>query len=167
MLKKDLQEFSAVFQDIKEKCPIIVAGDRNNYNAMMVNWGGFGHLWNKRVAFIFIRKSRYTYEFLEKYPNFTINFVDLNPTIMKTFGSLSGRDIDKFAATGLHPCLDIDKNLYSISEANQVLKCTKLLAIDLTKASFVAEDIVRPFYAQDEDLHILYIAEIKEYLVKE
>ena len=34
-------------------------------NTMTASWGGTGILWNKPVAFIFIRPQRYTYELIE------------------------------------------------------------------------------------------------------
>lgn len=166
MLKKSIDDFNSIFLDIKDKCPIIVVGNKDNYNAMMVNWGGFGHLWNKKVCFIFVRKNRYTYEFMENFNTFTINFLDLTPQIIDYFGTKSGRDFDKFKETNLHASIDIDRNLRSIAEANQVLKCNKLCAIDLSKASFMLPEIVEKFYKND-DMHVLYIAEIKEYLIKE
>ena len=34
-------------------------------NTITASWGGFGVLWGKNVAFIFIRPQRYTKEFVE------------------------------------------------------------------------------------------------------
>lgn len=164
MLKQNVENFSDVFAQIRDGKPVLLAGDKTENNAMMVNWGGIGYLWNKRVCFIFVRKERYTTKFLQKYPDFTLNFLDLNEQIIDAFGRKSGKDIDKFAVTGLHKCIDIDKNLCSIAEAKQVLKCHTLMKIDLTKNEFFNEVIQKEFY-NSNDLHILYIAEITNFAI--
>ena len=53
---------------------LVTAGNEEKFNTMTANWGGVGYLWNRPVAFIFIRPQRYTYEFVEKYENFTLTF---------------------------------------------------------------------------------------------
>ena len=35
-------------------------------NTMTASWGGLGRLWNKDVAFAFIRPQRYTMELVDK-----------------------------------------------------------------------------------------------------
>ena len=45
---------------------LITSGNREKANALTASWCGLGFLWGKNVAFIFIRKSRYTKEFIDK-----------------------------------------------------------------------------------------------------
>ena len=166
MIKKDLKEFSDIFNKIKDGCPILVCGNKDDYNAMTINWGGFGYLWDKNVAFIFVRKDRYSYNFSEKYDNFTLSFLEnQSPHIKEIFGLKSGKDIDKFKASNLHPCLDIDNNMISVSEAKMVLKLKKLVSIDLEKSNY-SSLIIKEFY-NDKPYHMLYICEIKQFLVGE
>ena len=40
---------------------LISSGSDGNFNTMTASWGGSGYLWNKKVCFVFIRPSRYTY----------------------------------------------------------------------------------------------------------
>ena len=42
---------------------LVTAGDSESFNTMTISWGGLGVLWNKPVAFTFIRPQRYTFEF--------------------------------------------------------------------------------------------------------
>ena len=66
MLKKKLEEFNHnIFQNFKDVCPILTCGDQNGFNSMLVSWGGLGVLWGKNVAFVFVRHSRHTYNFIE------------------------------------------------------------------------------------------------------
>ena len=71
---------------------------------MTASWGGIGWLWNKTVAFVFIRPERYTYEFVEKNDYLTLSFLgEENKKIHAVCGSKSGRNIDKVKETGLKP----------------------------------------------------------------
>ena len=45
---------------------LVTAGTKDNFNMMTASWGGIGWLWNKPVAFIFIRPERYTYPLVEQ-----------------------------------------------------------------------------------------------------
>ena len=54
------------FTKIGKEWMLITAGNEDNFNTMTASWGGLGVLWNKNVAFTFIRPSRYTHEFTEK-----------------------------------------------------------------------------------------------------
>ncbi len=74
---------------------LITAGVLENFNMMTASWGGMGYLWNKPVAFIFVRPERYTYEFIEKSDYFTLSFLGKLRKVYNICGSKSGRDIDK------------------------------------------------------------------------
>ncbi|MBC7124160.1 MAG: flavin reductase family protein, partial [Bacteroidales bacterium] len=55
---------------------LILAGSKEKHNSMTASWGGFGILWNKPVAFVFIRPQRYTLQFVEQNDYFTLNFFE-------------------------------------------------------------------------------------------
>lgn len=166
MLKIDIKKFDKnVFTEIDKKWGIITAGDKFvGFNGMTVSWGGFGIMWNKPVAFIFVRKSRYTHEFLDKSNSITIAFLsDEFKNAKALFGSKSGRDLNKYEASGLHPVFEPDFNGYYPKEADYVFKMKVLYDTDLEN---MPEDIQNKFYPTN-DLHTMYICEIKEYLIKE
>ncbi len=166
MLKVGIEKFNQnVFTEIDNKWGIITAGDKTTgYNAMTVSWGGFGIMWNKPVGFIFVRKSRYTHDFLDKSNSITISFLsDEYKKEKALFGSKSGRDINKFEATNLHPVFEPDYNGYYIKESDYVFKMKKIYECDLKN---LPEDIKNKFY-ETNDIHTMYICEIKEYLIKE
>ena len=50
------------FTKIGSEWMLFTSGNREKANALTASWGGLGFLWGKNVAFIFIRKSRYTKE---------------------------------------------------------------------------------------------------------
>ena len=63
-----------VFDWVRKECFLVTAGSPASYNSMTAGWGGFGVLWGRDVASIYVRNTRYTYEFLEKEPYFTLSF---------------------------------------------------------------------------------------------
>ena len=168
MLKKNLKEFNSnIFTLFDKKWAIVTAGDKNvGFNGMTVSWGGFGIMWNRPVAFIFVRKSRYTHEFLDKSSSITISFLsDEYKEAKVLFGRESGRDVNKFEKAGLHPVFEPDFNGYYPKEAEYVFKMKSLYNIDLSTDN-MPENIKNNFYPTN-DIHTMYICEIKEYLVKE
>lgn len=168
MLKKNINEYKLnAFNEIGNKWPILIAGDaKNGYNGMTVSWGGIGVIWGKNVAYLFVRESRYTYEFIEKSDSVTLSFLSDDYKDAKAlFGSKSGRDLNKFEATGLHPCLDVDMSCYYVAEAEYCFKMKKLYSVDLPYES-LDQDILDRYYPNG-DMHRMYVCEIKQYLVKE
>ena len=54
------------FEMIGKDWLLITAEKDGKVNTMTASWGGVGVLWNKKVAYIFIRPQRYTKEFVEE-----------------------------------------------------------------------------------------------------
>jgi flavin reductase (DIM6/NTAB) family NADH-FMN oxidoreductase RutF len=168
MLKKDITSFNTdIFTLFDKKWAIITAGDKTaGFNAMTVSWGGLGTLWNKSVAYIFVRKSRYTHEFLEKSDSITISFMNEKyRNEMALFGRKSGKDIDKFKETNLHPSFEPDYNGYFVAEADCVLKCKKIMSTDIEYDKL--PDYIKTDFYPDKDIHTMYVVEVKQFLVNE
>ena len=99
---KDLKE--NFFEAIGKEWMLVPAGTKEKVNTMTASWGGIGWLWNKPVAFVFVRPERYTYEFIEKSDYLTLSFLgEENKKIHAVCGSKSGRNTDKVKETGLKP----------------------------------------------------------------
>jgi len=167
MLKKNLNEFNDIFEKFDDKWAIVTAGDRTTgINAMTVSWGGIGILWNKPVAYIFIRHSRCTFDFIEKSDSVSISFLgEEYKDELARFGKLSGHDVDKFKDSRLHHAMDVDMNEFYIAEAKEVLKCKKLYGVDLTLDN-MPKNIIDKNYPTG-DIHRMYVLEIKQYLDNE
>ena len=85
---------------------LVTAGTSEKFNTMTASWGGLGWLWNKPVAFVFIRPERYTHGFIEASDCMTLSFYgEEYREALKICGTKSGRDTDKVAATGLTPIM--------------------------------------------------------------
>ena len=50
---------------ISKQWMLVTAGSLDSFNTMTASWGGIGWLWNKPVAFVFIRPERYTHQFVK------------------------------------------------------------------------------------------------------
>jgi flavin reductase (DIM6/NTAB) family NADH-FMN oxidoreductase RutF len=147
-----------VFKLIAKDWMLITAGTLTHYNTMTANWGGLGYLWNRRVCFCFVRPQRYTYQFMEESPFFSLAFFSEHyRPALDVCGSRSGRELDKAAATGLTP-VEITPGITSFSEARLVLECKKVYAQDIDPKGFIDPTIARIYPAHD--YHRMYIGEI-------
>ncbi len=53
------------FTKIGKEWMLITAGNKEKANTMTASWGGLGVMWGKNVAYVFVRDSRYTKEFID------------------------------------------------------------------------------------------------------
>ena len=81
---------------------MLVSAERDGIvNTMTASWGGMGILWNKKVAFVFLRPQRYTKEFVDREEYFTLSFFgEEYRKALSLCGSKSGRDVDKVKECG-------------------------------------------------------------------
>ena len=148
----------SAFRLIGKEWMLITAGTMDGWNTMTASWGALGELWFKPVVFSFIRPSRYTLEFMEKKPTFTLSFFDEKYRKELSFcGSNSGRDCNKAAATGLTP-VATDSGSVAFEEARMVLECRKLYFQDLNPEHFLVPEIAENY--PDKDYHRMFIGEV-------
>lgn len=149
---------------INDDWALLSAGDENGWNTMTVSWGGIGEIWNKDVAFVFVRPQRYTKEFIDSKGRFTLSFfAGEKKKEMGLLGSLSGRDCDKAKEANVEPVFS-DGSVY-IDTAQYVLFC-KVIYTDFIKPEGFADiQLDSKNYAQ-KDYHKVYIAEIEKVLKK-
>lgn len=137
---------------------LVAAGTTADWNAMTASWGGVGTLWNRPVAFIFVRPQRYTHPLLEKYPTFSLSFFDASYRPMLSLaGTRSGRDLNKRTELGLTA---IEENqTVRFAESSLTLICRKLYKSSLEEGGFLDPSFPQEFYPQ-KDFHTVYVAEI-------
>lgn len=139
---------------------LVTSGNREKFNTMTVSWGALGEIWGKDAVFIFIRKRRYTYEFLEKNSLFTLSFYDGKyRDALALCGRKSGRDTDKVSEAGLTPVFTDDT--VTFGEAKYTLVCRIMSGTELTPDTFIDKNIMDCYDENLEgDYHKMYIAEI-------
>lgn len=148
---------------------IVTAGDTARFNMMTASWGGIGWLWNKPVAFVFIRPERYTYGLSEGSDRMTLSFLGNSKearNIYNLCGSKSGRDVDKLRESGLRLVPDTQGNVV-YEQARLTLVCKKLYADDLKPEAFTDKTLDGAWYGKKGGYHKMYIVEITDVLVNE
>ena len=159
MNKLDALTLKTPFEMIGKDWMLITAEKDGKVNTMTASWGGMGVIWNKNVAFVFIRPSRYTKEFVDNTEKFSLTFFGEEYKDKLTYlGRVSGRDEDKIGKTGL-TVTSVD-GVPAFSEAQITLVCKRLYAQDMEEACFVSGDFFKKMYPEG-DVHTMYIAEIE------
>ena len=152
------------FQLIGKDWMLITAKNGDKINTMTASWGGVGILWNKPVAFVFVRPTRYTFEFIENCDTFSLNFL---PSEFKKelsyCGTVSGRDEDKIKKCGFTVSEEIATPYFE--ESDTVFICRKHYADMLSCEGFIKPEMDAECYA-DKNYHKLYIVEIEKVLKK-
>lgn len=157
-------------EKIAKEWMLITAGTKETgYNTMTASWGHLGSIWGHGgglpTAAVYVRPQRYTKEFVDREPYFTLSFFPAEyKKALGYLGSHSGRDGDKVAAVGMTPCFG--ENFTTFEEAELTLVCRKLFRMPLKEEYFLDKAIVEESYP-NRDFHDLYIGEIVKVLVKE
>ena len=145
---------------------LVTAEENNQCNMMTASWGGLGIMWNKPVAYTFIRPQRYTYGMLENGEYYSLCFLDDSyRDVLKLCGTKSGRDIDKVKETGL--TVEHINGVPYFAESKLVLVCKKLYSQMLNEESLLDKSLSGNYNADGTDWHKMYINEIVNVLVKE
>lgn len=164
MKKVELSVFCKedVIKTIGKDWMLVTAGNKEKVNTMTASWGGIGWLWNKPVAFVFIRPERYTHEFVERESRLTLTFFDAeHKKALQLCGTRSGRDGDKIADAGLTP-VTLESGSTTFVEARLTLDCHKLFKTEMTEEDFLDKSILQQWYdgPHGGGLHTVYIVEI-------
>lgn len=153
---------------IDKEWAVLTAGDKEKYNAMTISWGGFGTIWNKPVVTVYVRPTRYTYQFIENSEYFTISFYDEKyKKDLSILGSKSGRALDKISLTKLTP--EFLENTISFKEAKLTIVCKKIYFQDLDIKNINSNNLLQSeetrFY-KEEPVHRMYIGEVVDIIDK-
>ena len=168
MQKTDLKALAAenAFELIGKKWMLVAAGTPEHFNMMTASWGGIGWLWNKPVAFVFVRPERYTYQFTEREDRMTLSFLGTDNEdmrrIMNFCGTASGRDHDKQAETGLTP-VATEGGSVAFAEARLTVEGRKLFRSEMQAAHFLDKAVLERWYHDGPggSLHTVYVIEIE------
>ena len=175
-VEKSIREFrGSPVHRIADEWMLITSGSTatgpGHWNTMTASWGGFGELWAKDVAFVFIRPNRYTRDFIDANSIFTLSFFDKKYHKALAFcGEKSGRDYDKAAETGLTPVAFENKvasgravGAVSFKEASEIVVCRKMYMQDIYPENFLDPSIGKHY--PEQDYHRMYVGEIVALLV--
>lgn len=163
MQKIDLSELGKyvdAVNDIQTNWMLVTSQADGKSNTLLASWGALGSLWGRKAAFIFIRPSRYTNEFIEKSNRFTLTFFDGYKKELNYLGTHSGRDEpDKVKTAGLTG-IEVDGQP-TFKEGRLVLICRNMYAEPIVRENFIEKNIDDE-KNPDGNRSIMYIGEIEE-----
>lgn len=149
------------FKIFDQDWALLTAGTKDHFNAMTISWGGLGTLWSKPVATVYVMPTRYTHEFMDSSEYFTLGFYpDQYRKALGQMGTLSGRNCDKVALSGLTP--KALEQAVTFAEAKATLVCRKIYRQDLDTAAMPA-DVASVYYEKGAP-HTMYIGEVVDIL---
>ena len=152
------------FEMIGKDWLLITAEKDGKVNTMTASWGGVGVLWNKKVAYIFIRPQRYTKEFVDFSDRLSVCVLPNSyRKELSYLGNVSGKDEDKISNANLK--VQKYEDVPYFDEARLTLICRKLYAQDLKEECFIEKDIIDKWYPE-KDYQTMYVVEIEKILSK-
>ncbi|MCH5352565.1 MAG: flavin reductase family protein [Acutalibacter sp.] len=154
---------------------LVTAADGEKVNTMTVAWGALGVLWSKNMVTVYVHPNRYTHEFMEKADKFSVTFFgdQRDPLIpdqreaLNLLGSVSGRDRDKIAESGL--TVEWQDGAPAFKEAALTITCRMVYREALRRENFVSEELSAECWGggKDTPLHSMYIGEVIGVYVEE
>lgn len=146
---------------------LINAKTDNEFNSMTASWGGFGHLWNKDVAFIFIRPQRYTKKLADD-ENVKLSLSFFNGQYKKELGYLGTisayNDKDKIKKCGLNH-IEVD-GVDTYKEASLTFEIDKLYRQAIKEECFINKEVDASQYPK-HDYHDVYVCEVKRAFIED
>ena len=140
---------------------LLSSGDfkTGHFNCMTVAWGGFGDMWNLPIAMVVVRPTRYTYEFINDYDEFTLcAYSKQYQKALSVLGTKSGRDGDKLKEAGLTAESAVKVAAPVYKEADLAIECRKIYWQDFDPAHFLDESIHKHY--DEQDYHRMFYGEI-------
>lgn len=137
----------------------LLVGGRKCPNPMTVSWGGLGTLWNRPVATVYVRPTRFTFGLLEKDLEFTLNILPASMKgVLDLCGSRSGRDLDKWEAAGILPEPSERVSVPRVKGAELSLECRVIATFEVDPARFVDRSIEDLYPLKD--YHRAFVGEV-------
>lgn len=137
-------------------------------NTMTASWGTAGILWGKPVMICFIRPQRYTKAIADGAGRLSFSFLpETYRDALKYCGSHSGREGDKFAASGLSCAWAQPEGGEPVpyaAESRLVVIGRKLYADELKESCFLDAEALGEY--PHRDFHTVYVCEIEDILTR-
>lgn len=146
------------FHLLDQEWGLVVAGAERP-NLMTVSWGSLGTAWSRPVVTLFVRPTRHTFALLEAHPEFTLNILSHDQRgALEECAAWSGRDGDKWRATGLTPEPSEQIAVPRVAGADLSLECRTLADVDLDPARFRGQELATNY--GERDYHRVYFGEV-------
>jgi len=140
---------------------LLTCGDfsKGRFNSMTISWGSLGIMWDKPFVQVVVRPTRYTFEFMNQYDNFTLcGFGEKSRSALNLLGTKSGRDGNKIKASGLTSIASKNIAAPAYAEADLILECKKMYWQDYDHSHFLLPQIEHKY--PSKDYHRVFFGEI-------
>lgn len=138
---------------------LLVSGSSEKANVMTIGWGLIGPLWGKSFFIVAVRPSRYTFRFIEKSNDFTVNVPKKGMEEIAAFcGSVSGREYDKFKEKKLTLASSKKVNSPIISDCPIHYECEVSFKTKIPPSKLPKKILLRNY--PKGNYHTLYFGEI-------
>lgn len=146
------------FHLLDKEWALLVAGTARP-NPMTVSWGGFGTLWNRPTATVYVRPTRFTFGLLESGDAFTLSVLPAPlKAALELCGTRSGRDLDKWGAAGLVPRPGAEVAVPFVAESELALECRLMASLRVDPTRF--RDASLEGHYPLKDYHTAYLGEV-------
>ena len=147
-----LAEFASYAAQALPKGILLTSAVDQKINTMVIGWGTVGINWNLPVFAAYVRVSRFTRELLDQNPEFTVNIPleQAQRNTIATCGSISGRELDKLAACGLHTVPGETVSVPAILEFPVTVEC-RIIYRQQEDIRLLPEEIRSRFYPHSRD----------------
>ena len=128
-------------------------------NVMTIGWITGGAIWSKPILTVLVRPSRFTYSRLNEVAEFTVNVLPpAMAPVAEVCGTVSGRDADKFAQTGLKPMPGQQVRVPVIEQAVVHYECRVVHTNEVIPTNLAAA--IRTSAYRNGDFHRIYFGEV-------
>lgn len=153
-----LDKLGALMEKLNGRGVFLTAG--SNPNTMTASWGFAGVMWAKPIIVVPVRTSRFTHGKIEESGAFSVSapLDDSLNGLLAYFGSVSGRDVDKYAQKKITPvkCKKIDTCIIPGNCCH--FECRVIYKNFIVKER-LDERIVKALYG-DNSFHTMFYGEI-------
>lgn len=134
-------------------------GRKPKPNTMAIGWGTPGILWSRPIFVVYVRPTRFTFQNIEASGEFVVSVPadDMHETCMYC-GTVSGRDVDKFAEQGLRAVRGKTVRVPLIEQCVRHYECKVVHRNDVIDSALDA-DVRADNYAKG-NFHRIYFGQI-------
>ncbi|MGM0411326.1 MAG: flavin reductase family protein [Bacillota bacterium] len=152
--------FTEVTEALSSNGAFLTVKVDDKVNTMTIGWANIGYIWSKPIVMVAVRKSRYTYNLIEKSNDFTVSvpFVGKMVEELKFCGSKSGRNYDKFSELDMQIINGQKVNSPLIKGCDIHYECQIVYKQDMKGDKLI--DSYKKNHYKNEDYHTLYFGEI-------
>ena len=138
----------------------------NQINTMTIGWMTIGRVWETDLVTVYVRFSRYTYDFMENSNCFTVSFPYPEGKVneLREWGVKSGRDCNKLTNSDVLAARTVDGTV--IKGCNVHIECEKIYD-QIMDPKKLDPELHESFYHDEGDYHHIYYGKIVEMYIED